>query len=455
MSFCWSIFLYHPFLETQNCPAAFGEFVTVYRSSKSVHGCMGWWDSSFQPVPLPKLIKEMQDSFHNALFVDSRHLQFENLDVYLDKNSCFHFQWMLCKPMIPLANQKSILDNRFDPKHQGILMQQTTSSFSPFKKRATYLPDVFPTESLSYILKSLQQKADYPSSWLASSYHTQGCSIPISEFWVQSKKWLILHFKHIVRSIGNLILMHSYKKNGKWFIPFKIDTQDTKISFTSNEWVRSLSLLEFLNEFVSTFSKPPYQKWKNLYKSYLRQFELSQSKDDVHSKMYSPITTTSSLDWKSLDTSFGLPQFLLRNPVLSLSTKEWDFYFHQYMPESIFSWNWWTQVNRKCCKGKYTRQCENTIRSLWDDFTFPLEKSVQWLSEKETNEIAVVFEGTCALPFSLRNQRRAILCLQELGRRKSMFSTNFYPFKNGECRLDITHHVLHGMQLWISSKFKE
>ena len=406
---------------------------------------MGWWKYDLTSVSLSELFLRMEQSLHNALFLDSRRLCKEK-DVYLDPTTDFQFQLMkLPLALVATASSLNQSSGIFDAKTDGLLMQQESTN-----KRATFLPDVFPGKSLSYILPLLKQKAGSPSHWKAFSYKTLSFDVPLPSLWKDSLPWVKEEFTYIVFELGKWVLDNSYLDKGKWYIPFLVNPTTQTIQYTSEEWVRTLSLLEFLEENLSIFCDD-IEKWNSIRQGFLDQFLKSAQNSDVHSRIYAQKKNSVRIkpqDLKKLDNSFGLPQFLLRSADVRLPKEHWDHFFEYYLPTSIFSWNWWTQVNRQCCQNEYTEKCLKAIENLWDKYTFPLEEGKEWLKKRGTNELAVVFEGTCALPFSLANQRRAILCLQELGKRRQLLHTPFYPQTN-YCRLDLTQHVLHGFQLWI------
>jgi hypothetical protein len=141
-----------------------------------------------------------------------------------------------------------------------------------------------------------------------------------------------------------------------------------------------------------------------------------------------------SVDYKQLDDEFGKPQYLLQKNHYQEFVIPWSI-----VSQSVFGWNWWTQVVVSYSRNEYFSR---------------LERIMTTFTPVETNEWAVLFEGSSALydaSHSLMAQSVCVQCFQELGRRRRRRQQQeniivpFYAFNNGDCRLDITCHVLNGL----------
>lgn len=142
--------------------------------------------------------------------------------------------------------------------------------------------------------------------------------------------------------------------------------------------------------------------------------------------------------WKNIDKMDNLEK---AETIWALSHEFSGYADKVQIPEidinDIFTWNWLAQA--------YSLKKKKTIPKL------PL---LHDLSKKETNELAVLFEGFSALlrifPTNHQLIQGQFATWVQLERR---LQDSLYAFKNGSCRIDITVHVINGTIL-INNWFK-
>jgi len=405
---------------------AFGEFVSAYQSNQ-LRGCMGWWNHSLEKVNSEEVQTHFQESLHDALFFDPRSQKFRTTDFYTDPTSELHFQVMV----LPVGQVRQ----NFSNVRQGILWMSSTH-------RATFLPNVFHDAPLSKIIPLLLQKAgiEYHPHQTTTinknhlySYKTKGLRWKVTQTYFHAKEYLTSLCDTIASEIRNLVLF--YLKTKPLSLPYFLPSGSDEWLVDDVQYVRNLSCLELLREYYGKIPK------SNQYRQHL--WKDSKSNLSPHDLVY---LHPQAVQFENLDDEFGKPQYLLykmkkeRDVLVDLTHKiPWE-----VIKNSIFGWNWWTQV--------IVVHSLNQSQKDWSIFK-RLESIMKTFTPRETNEWAVLFEGSAVLftlYSSLQVQSTWVRCLQELGQRRRS-STIFYMFQNGDCRFDITCHVLNGL-FYLSKK---
>ena len=395
-SIVWSSFYNHHDDHHDKVSDAFGEFVTLEQQD-TIRGCMGWWDTHFSPAPIDSLASHFSDSLKDAMLIDNRSKRFHRTDFYADPTSRLHFQAML----LPIRS----ITPSFSNKEQGIIVSQNGGGM----RRATFLPGVFPpTMPLTEILPKLVQKAGNPSDYALIGYRTRSVEWRAVDTLKKSKRYLRSLTKRCADSILGLI-----RRYGARGMPYILRRDATEWECDDSQFVRNLSCLRLLESYYGRAPLPQSTR-------YQRRINV---RNDPHAMVY---LSPAKVDYDALDDEFGKPQLLIA--LLPSMNKQvaipWGL-----IERSVFAWNWWTQVIVLYRLSAYYGRLADIMRRF---------------VPAETNEIAVLFEGSAAL-FTVHPpaQSVCIRSLQELGRRRSRIG--FYMFKDGSCRLDITCHVLHGL----------
>ncbi len=121
---------------------AFGVFVTVKRNSK-VHGCQGYWNNQFANLEPNNLYEHLLRVAHAAMWLDDRRFNFPSIET--ENKIVIEIDYMY----LPIKKN----NRQFSNVNLGIIIQDNEG------RRATYLPGVFPNESLDYIVESIKMKA--------------------------------------------------------------------------------------------------------------------------------------------------------------------------------------------------------------------------------------------------------------------------------------------------------
>ena len=138
----------------------FGVFVTIRRSVKlpkypeDIHGCIGYWSPDYSILTPKEIIKHILDVSNSAMYNDTRREYFP--PIKNDPDSIIEIDFML-QPLIKI-NEKTgkLLPNGeiFKNSKYGLIVEGYD------KKRATYLPYVFPdTTKWNKLKESLISKA--------------------------------------------------------------------------------------------------------------------------------------------------------------------------------------------------------------------------------------------------------------------------------------------------------
>lgn len=388
-SIVWSSFFHHSDNNTK-ATNAFGEFVTLTQQD-SIRGCMGWWNDDFRQLSGRDLGYHFAESLRQAMDVDGRSIRFRQTDFYGDPTSKLNFQAML----LPVRN----ITQEFSNRRQGIILSQNHGG----NKRATFLPGVFmDNPGLDNVLSMLVQKAGNPTHFRLIGYKTRSIRWDAVDTLKKARPFLRVLCENIADSIMDV--MHRNKK-----VPYILRPNETKWDSDDSQHVRNLSCVRLLESYYDI--------------SILTTQMSKRAQGDPHAMVY---ITPDRVDYDALDDEFGKPQLLIALP--SKFKKHQIHIPWEIIEKSIFAWNWWAQVI--------------SLNRL-DAYYHRLVEIAAHFTPQETNEVAVLFEGSAAL-FRVHPpiQALCIRSLQELGNRRRLY---FYMFNDGTCRLDITCHVLNGL----------
>ena len=431
----------------------FGIFTTIKRIPalkrypKDVHGCIGYWDKNFKNIKKSLLYNHLLGVSYDSVYKDERRKYFKPIET--EPQSILEIDFLL-NPIykIDKLNGNIIkLNKKFNNNIFGIIIQSGI-------KKATYLPHVFPNISWRKLLKSIKEKANISD---------------LDEFNVFAYK---IH--QIKSNYGDLLTkIHFSNASVRKFTRFLIDNQNLKSQFlfpyeandkntliwNRNEQVRNISILgsiyEYTKKFKYTANKDEIDKIKNKINIILKHLDRYSPQSlsflgfmyNLHSikntKYCNKLLTR--LTEKDVDQDFELPEIIIGLSKAGCKFNKISVSFT--LEDSIFKMNWIIQViiaYDKIPSQKLITILYNKIKNI--------------LSEKkttETNIIAVAFEALCFVFKSKFKDKKntklknAILSemfelLYELEKRKN-FNNQLYSFLNKKSRIDITGHVMNGL----------
>jgi len=394
----------------------FGIFVTI-KNNDNVHGCVGNYNHNLSEMSTDKLLESLSSVSKSATFEDDRN-SFK--DTFKNKDSEYHVSLMKV-----ISNDQTFKYNR------GILVISD-------KLTATFLPNVYDTNTSEKIIKEkLLEKAKIKNNNSINYYiyDTIEFSIKIPE---------IFDYTYIIyKPFYNLLLKELHKKT----IVYEI-TNNTCSEFTSDpsQFVRNVSTLISLYDKVDKETKMFIDQYlcdKNTRSDHSDIFVLMDS--EKYPKL-SCITDMQNVinkkDVSTLEPSFELPQALS-----VITNSSWKTYYDALINtinnenlNGIFTLNWTSYLIKK--------KKDNDKKFLEDSMKY-INKYYDKLCKSETNFLAVTFECLCNIHsiFSSSDEifNKLLLVYYTLLMRISECSS--FKFSDGKSRVDITFHVLHGIEV--------
>lgn len=416
-------------------PNLFGIFATVLRPG--IHGCIGNWNLA--GMSRDKIIEEGVSVSYSAFWNDSRRSNFST-PIEKDPNAVLEISFMK-QPFYEIAADgtfsvkgKSV---RFNNSKYGIIVESSGGG------RATFLPAVFPDADFPQIKSDIIQKAGLSGSEPGIVFYAYECVLEKTQIST------IFDCYDMVKTISKFV--GTIEAN---FVPYMASV-DGKISYDDTEHVRNAATVwdyvYFADLLGIKFSRPKIQKYidthldtNNHARIYLyRTMKALGSKIQVE-ELYSNVE-------KGLidDREFELPQTLIclaaiapRAPILRKQFGE--LLRDVETTESVFFVNWVCVLFAELVSGGILLKDVSLIWGVLFEKVKPFVEAFD-CDKTETNELAVALEASSAL-YSVRQDKSVhqllfylFICVE---RRKT--DAGLYAFLNGECRIDITGHVLNG-----------
>jgi hypothetical protein len=363
----------------------------------------------------------------SALFEDPRSRIFP--PILEDPESQFTISWML-DPLYNIQPKTGLIEERnekFDNKKYGIIVSSPRS-------RATFLPGVFSSEtSWNKILDLILEKANLSPSkkYKLYAYETNEVSFRFYESFGEQFFPAYLNF------------LLSHKK-----LPYMVE-KSGKVIYSDNEWVRNMAVLEGLDEYQLPYRSMYVNKLLDLFESRPREIRQSLTSliELVDAKKKESICEYFELEIDDLEENFERPQVLISILRNCKKKNEIKILIDKMMKEAnrdIFRLNWDAQLLVEASK----------IWKEFQKFAEPIDLEIYPILESfdkntMTNELAVGFECLCSLlqiKKDLRSKKwlmKVILLLWERWDPKR----GLYRFLDGEERIDITNHIIHGQKL--------
>ena len=416
-------------------PNLFGIFATVLRPG--IHGCIGNWNLA--GMSRDKIIEDGFSVSHSAFWTDPRRSGFE-IPIEKDPNAVLEISFMK-KPFYKIAadgtfsvDGKSV---RFNNSKYGIIVE----SFG--KGRATFLPAVFPGADFEQIKTDILQKAGLSISDPGVVFYAYECVLektPIST---------IFDCYDMVKTISKFVGI--IKAN---FVPYMVnsagkifhdDTEHVRNATTVWDYVYFADLLginvprQKIQKYIDTHLDTNNHARIYLYRT-MKAFGSEIQVEDLYSNVEKGQIT---------DREFELPQTLVClaaiEPRASILRKQFDNLLRDVeTTSSIFFVNWVCVLFAELVSGDILNK---DVSKIWGVLFERITRFVDAFDCKntETNEFAVALEALSAL-YSVRYDNSVrkwlfylFICVE---RRKT--DAGLYAFLNGDCRIDITGHVLNG-----------
>lgn len=397
---------------------AFGIFVTLTRTQvitswpHDIHGCVGYWDSNYNPTSQAKLQEKIKTLAYDAAFHDKRKDYFPPLTD--DPNTDIKISFMLL-PLLPI-------DPSFDNSDIGLIYDNGS-------EKATYLPGVFPHMPITKIMTSLKEKAQTSS---ANNTFLAYKTLEISHTLYNS----LFSQAYIMALLNNYVQFISRFES----IPYAIIHDN--VVYDDTQDVRNLAVLATLLHLNYDHFIP----WYNKYIS-RQHFGVMDGNSSISRQAMSSIYTITKDEavadylWNErneLEDVFERPQILIslvqskygneiRDDVIKRMTS-----FNLSGIEDIFKANWWAQLI--IASGLYQYQ---------DIFVRYFLSIYPTILGYETNYLAVFFEGVSCLKDS-RLEVSLFNVFIELLHRYDI-DRGLFRFKDGSIRVDITNHVINGL----------
>jgi len=460
----------------------FGFFITVHRSNPlsewphDIHGCIGYWED--KRMSKAAIIGKIPEIAHSSFFTDSR-AQYHPIPLLEDPNARIEISFMQL-PLTPISGNRKTFDN----EKYGLIVDSNEG-------RATYLPKVFETKNWGEISASLLQKArvkkgkffQYETSVIEGKLRTI--------FDREYLEWIAQEY---------LIFMEVNYDN---FVPYMV--KDGQIITDKAENVRNCATLcELLDFPVSENLRAKIRrnikyyaaKWKNQNMEQANAFlimamakiggNFTQTLSDICDELYKKLD--------SMEQKFQLGETLIGLYKVCPRIKElahWQNVMQKRLEglsnviDNIFEYNWQAKFLFEIRKDIPAKaHAEELIRRLI---------GLKITDDMETNYLAVYFEAMMSLwgilggdmlkiilpiwIFLLRrwkdglfSNKNGVFDTQEIKNRRvfnlfsnknSVFDTqeiknrrvfNLFYFKNGTARIDITGHVISGLQVFFHKK---
>ena len=417
-------------------PQTFGFFITVHRSQPlaewphDIHGCIGYWED--KRMSKAAIIGKIPGIAHSSFFTDSR-AQYHGDPLMEDSNARIEISFMQL-PLTPILGNRKTFDN----EKYGLIVESDQG-------RGTYLPKVFKTKDWAEISASLLQKAQVKTG----KFYQYETSV------VEGKLRTIFDREYLEWIAQEYFIF--MEVNYGHFVPYMVEFGQVKIDKTEN--VRNCATLcELLDFPVSKNLEAKIRRDIKYYaaKSNNRNMQqanafLIMAMAKIGGKVTQTLRDICDDLYKNLDSMD--PQFQLGETLIGL---------HQVCPKikELAHWQKWME---KRLDG-LSNIIENIFEYNWQaKFLFEIRKDIpakrhaeELLSrliglkiteDMETNYLAVYFEAMMSLWGILGGDMLANILLVWIFLLRRWKGGLFY-FKNKTARIDITGHIINGLQVY-------
>jgi len=417
-------------------PQTFGFFITIHRSHplskwpNDIHGCIGYWED--KRMSKAAIIGKIPGIAHSSFFTDTR-AQYHAIPLLEDPDARIEVSFMQL-PLTPISGNRKTFDN----EKYGLIVESDQG-------RGTYLPKVFKTKNWGEISASLLQKAQVKKGKFFQ-YETS----------VIEGKLRTIFDREYLDWIAQEYLIFMELNYGD-FVPYMVESGKVIIDKTEN--VRNCATLCELLDFP--VSKNLGAKIRRDIKYYVAKSKNSNMQQanaflimamaKIDGKVSQTLVDICDDLYKNLDGMDA--QFQLGETLIGL---------HKVCPriKELAHWQKWME---KRLEGLDMR-IDNIFEYNWQaKFLFEIRKDIpakahavellrrliglKITADMETNYLAVYFEAMMSLWGILGGDMLPnilpvwILLLQR-------WKGGLFYFKNGTARIDITGHVISGLQVY-------
>lgn len=420
-------------------PQTFGFFITIHRSQPlsdwphDIHGCIGYWED--KRISKAAIIGKIPGIAHSSFFTDTR-AQYHAIPLLEDPDTRIEISFMQL-PLTPISGKRKTFDN----EKYGLIVESDQG-------RGTYLPKVFKTKNWGEISASLLQKAQVKKGKFFQ-YETS----------VIEGKLRTIFDREYLDWIAQEYLIFMELNYGD-FVPYMVEGGKVIIDKTEN--VRNCATLCELLDFP--VSKKLEAKIRRDIKYYVAKSKNSNMQQanaflimaiaKIEGKVSQTLVDICDELYKNLDSID--PQFQLGETLIGL---------HQVCPriKELAHWQKWME--------KRLEGLSNTIDNIFEynwqaKYLFEIRKDIpakthaeellrrliglKITADMETNYLAVYFEAMMSLWGILGGDMLPnilpvwVLLLQR-------WKGGLFYFKNSTARIDITGHVISGLQVFFIS----
>jgi AMMECR1 domain-containing protein len=414
----------------------FGFFITVHRSQplskwpQDIHGCIGYWED--KRMSKAAIIGKIPGIANSSFFTDTR-VQYHAVPLIEDPDSIIEISFMQL-PLTPILGDRKTFDN----EKYGLIVDSNQG-------RATYLPKVFQTKDWSKISASLLEKAQVKTGKFFQ-YETT----------VIEGKLRTIFDREYLDWIAQEYLIFMEVNYGD-FVPYMVEFGKVMTDKTEN--VRNCATLCELLDFPVS---------ENLRAKILRDIKYYTSKSNNRNMTQANaflIVALAKIGRKANQTVIDIcedlykkldgmdPKFQLGETLIGLfkvcpRIKELE-YWQKWMEkrleglsesiENIFEYNWQAKFLFEIRKDIPIKEhAKELLRRLI---------GMKITDDMETNYLAVYFEAMMSLWGILGGDILNIvfpIWVYLLQRWKD----GLFYFKNQTARIDITGHVISGLQVF-------
>jgi AMMECR1 domain-containing protein len=423
-------------------PQTFGFFITIHRSHplskwpEDIHGCIGYWEN--ERMSKEAIIGKIPGIAQISFFTDNR-ATYHPVPLIEDPNSIIEISFMQL-PLTPILGNRKTFDN----EKYGLIVDSNEG-------RATYLPKVFKTKNWAEISASLLQKARVKKG----KFFQYETSI------IEAKLRTIFHKEYLdwIKQEYLIFMEINYED----FVPFMVEFG--KVSIDKTENVRNCATLcELLDFPVSKNLEVKIRRDIKYYANKSKNHNMQQANAfliigmaKIGGKVTQTLADICDDLYKKLDDMD--PQFQLGETLIGLykvyprikELAHWQKWMEKRLEEldeqidNIFEYNWQAKFLFEIRKDIPAKEhAEELLRRLI---------GMKITDDMETNYLAVYFEAMMSLWGILsRDMLVNILPIWIFLLRR--WKSGLFYFKNWNARIDITGHVISGLQVFFQ-KSKE
>jgi len=418
-------------------PQTFGFFITVHRSHplskwpEDIHGCIGYWENT--KMSKAALIAKIPGIAHSSFFTDTR-AQYHSVPLLEDPDARIEISFMQL-PLTPILGNRKTFDN----EKYGLIVESNQG-------RATYLPKVFETKNWAEISALLLQKAQVK----------MGKFFQYETIVIEGKLQTIFDREYLDWIVQEYLIF--MEVNYGDFVPYMVEGGKVMIDKTEN--VRNCATLCELLDFlvsenlrakISRDIKYYAGKWKNRNMQQANAFLiLGLAKiDSKVSKTLADICDELYKNLYSMEPQFQLGETLIGLYRVCPRLKElthWQKWMEKRLDgldndiQNIFEYNWQAKYLFEIRKDiPANGHAEELLRRLI---------GIKITADMETNYLAVYFEAMMSL-CGILGGNMLVNILPVWVYLLQRWKNGLFYFKNGTARIDITGHVISGLQVFL------